>query len=162
MANKLTVSEILLNLFKVAFGDQFRLYRVGDPITPGQSMLPAIFVTETNLPIEQDATGYDELTHNIFIQVVYNKKVEMGRPTEGNTLDTILDNIVFGRDATTGAYLDNTIVGVLRTNLTVSGLAVNSKITIRKGVVPRPEEMITAEAHIEATITELQAVNNRT
>lgn len=161
MSTKLTVAQVIVNLFKDAFGDQFKLYRVGDPITPGQSQLPAIFVTDQNIDFEQDATGYDKLTHHLLVQLVFNKKDELGQPVEGNTLDTIIDNLMFGRNASTNAYLSNSIMGVLRANLTLGGITVETIGNVRKGVVPRPEEMLTVEGHVEVTATELQPVNNR-
>lgn len=161
MGNKLTVSEVIINLFKTAFGDQFKLYRVGDPIVPPASALPAVFVTENLVEFNQDATGYDKIVHHLVIQIVFNKKDEMGRPVDGNTLDTIIDNIIYGRDESTNEYLANTIMGVLRTNYTLGGLSVETIGDARKGVVPRPETMLTVEGQIELTVSELQPVNNR-
>lgn len=159
---KITVAEKLVNLFKDAFGDAFRLYRVGDPIIPGQSELPAIFVTETQLQILQDATGYDGLKHTITIQLVFNKKDEMGRPVEGNTLDTILDNYIYGRDPSTNEYSPDSIMGVLRTNFTLDNMTIQTEAIVRKELVVRPEDALTAEASIIIEVHELQAVNNRT
>lgn len=161
MATKITVAETLRDLFKESLGDRFKLYRVGDPILPGQSQLPAIFITETAVDFEQDATGMDKISHHLLIQVVYNKKDELGRPEKGNTLDTEIDNVIYGRDATTGAYLPNTIMGLLRTNYTLGGLSIETIGDARKGVVPRPEQMLTVEGQIEITVSELQEVNNR-
>ena len=161
MGIKLTVAQTIANLFKDAFGDEFKLYRVGDPIVPGQSELPAIFVTETLVEFQQDATGYDKIVHHLLTQIVYNKKDEMGRPVEGNTLDTIIDNIIYGRDDQTNEYLPKSIMGVLRKNYTLGGLSIDTISDAKKGVVPRPEEMLTVEGHIEITVSELQPVNNR-
>ena len=161
MPNKLTVSEIVLNLLKDAFGDQFRLYRVGDPIQPGQSQLPAIFVTETQLKVNQGATGMDELVHSLEIQIVFNKKDELGNPNEGNTLDTIIDNCIFGVDEDTGEYLPNSILGLIRKNITLGGLSFDTQVEVRKGIVPRPQEMLTAEGQVDITVSEFQVVNNR-
>ena len=158
---KITVSEKLVNLFKDAFGDAFRLYRVGDPITPGQSELPAIFVTETQLEILQDATGYDGLKHTIVIQLVFNKKDEMGKPVEGNTLDTIMDNYIYGRSPSTDEYSPDSIMGVLRTNFTLDNMTIQTDAIVRKEIVVRPAEQLTAEATISIEVHELQAVNNR-
>lgn len=66
---KQTVAEKILELIKTEFGDGFRIYRVGDPITPGQSELPAIYVTESNVRVVQDATGYDGLIHLSLIHI---------------------------------------------------------------------------------------------
>lgn len=161
---KITVAERVRDLIKAAFGDDFKLYRVGDPIRVGQSELPAIFVTETALQVAQDATGQDGLIHSLTIQVVYNKKDEMGRPVEGNTLDTILDNIVYGRDPSTDEYADKSIMGVLRTNYTLENMTIQQEATVRKTLVLRTnsEEDTTAEAVIDFEVHELQVVNSRT
>lgn len=167
MANEtvynITVAEKIRDLIKDTFGDYFRLYRVGDPIRIGQTSLPAIFVTETALEVTQDATGYDGLIHSITIQVVFNKKDEMGRPIEGNTLDTILDNIVYGRDPSDNEYSEKSILGILRTNYTMGGLTIQQDATVRKTLVIRTnsEEDTTAEATMEIEVHEIQAVNNR-
>jgi hypothetical protein len=161
MANKLTVAEKIRDLFKSAFGDAFRMYRVGDPIIPPQSELPAVYVTETSVDFSADATGYDAIKHHIFIQLVLNKKDELGRPVDGNTLDTIIDNFIYGRDLTTNEYATNSVMGVLRKNFTLDGLSVNTIGNAKKGVVPRPQDMLTAEGQIDFTVDELQPVNNR-
>lgn len=161
MGNKLTAAETITNLFKTAFGDKFRMYRVGDPITPPLSMLPAIFVTETSVDFEQDATGYDKIVHHLLIQIVFNKKDEMGKPVDGNTLDTIIDNIIYARDESTNEYVPNTIMGVLRKNYTIDGLSIETIGNARKGVVPRPETLLTSEGQVEITMSELQPVTGR-
>lgn len=161
MGNKITVSEVIRDLFKTAFGDHFRMYRVGDPILPAQSELPAVFISETSVSFKQDATGYDLITHNILIQLVHNKKDELGKPVDGNTLDTILDNEIYGRDPSTNEYLPNTLMGVLRKNLTLGNLSIETISDAKKGVVARPQDMITAEAQVSVQVTELQPVNNR-
>lgn len=162
MSYKKTVVETIRDLFKDGFGDQFRTYRIGDPIEIGESMLPAIFVTESSVSFTQDATGYDALSHNIVIQVVLNKKDDLGRPDDGNTLDLELDNLLYGRDETTGEYLVNSVVGILRKNLTLGNLSIDTVSDIRKEFVIRPAEKVTVEANVEVTVSELQPVNNRT
>jgi hypothetical protein len=161
MSYKKTVAETIRDLFKDNFGDQFRTYRIGDPIEIGESMLPAIFVTESSVSFAQDATGYDEISHNIVVQVVLNKKDDLGRPDDGNTLDLELDNLLYGRDKTTGLFLDNSVVGLIRKNLTLGNLSVDIISDIRKEFVIRPEERVTVEANVELTVTELQPVGSR-
>jgi len=161
---KITVAEKIRDLFAAAFGDTFKMYRVGDPIILGQSQLPAILVTETALEVAQDATGYDGLIHSLTIQVVYNKKDEMGRPIEGNTLDTSLDNYTDGRDPDTNEYAELSIMGILRRNFTLDNMTIQQEATVRKTLVARPqdaEQDLTAEATIEIEVHELQVVNNR-
>lgn len=161
---RITVAEKIRDLVKDTFGNHFRLYRVGDPIIIPNSELPAVLITETGLEVAQDATGYDALIHSITMQVVYSKKDELGRPVDGNTLDTILDNIVYGRDPSTNEYADKSIMGVLRKNFTLdSNTTIQQEVSVRKTLVVRTasQEDTTAEATIEIEVHELQVVNNR-
>jgi len=162
MTTRQTVAQKLLSLLQNTFKDQFRTYRVGDPILPGQEDLPAIFVTETQLKVKQGATGMDELEHSLEIQIVFNKKDELGNPDNGNTLDTKIDTCIFGIDEETGEYLDASILGLIRKNLTLDGLSFDTQVEVRKGIVPRPQDMLTAEGQVDVTISEFQVVNNRT
>ena len=152
-----TVPQKLIELFEASLPkDYFKEYYEGDPIIPRN--FPCLIVSEPVTSEDTGATGFDEITHEILIQVVFNKKDEIGKPANEATVDNEIDYIVQGRDETTGEYLPQTIKGVLRTNFTLSGLAVENVSRLRKGVIPRSEQLMTAEGHIECTITELQQV----
>ncbi len=158
---KLNVPKVLANLFEANLEDIFKVYREGDPIIPKTSELPAIYVTEPETNYNAGPTGYDDIVHEILIQVIFNKKKDFGNPDKGSSLDSDLDSVVQGRDATTGEYKEKTIMGVLRKNFTLDNLVVQNIGTVRKGIIERSEELITAESHIEITVTELQSVTNR-
>lgn len=155
------VPKILLDLFEDAFKDTFKLYREGDPGVPSLSQLPAIFITEPDTNYKTGPTGHDEIVHEILIQVVFNKKDDFGNPDHAS-LDHWLDAITQGRDSTTGDFKTKTIMGVLRKNITIGNLMVDNIGSVKKGVVVRSEEIITAEAQVEVTLTEIQAVSSRT
>ncbi len=158
---KKNVPQTLLDLFRDNFKEgPFKGFREGDPIIPAQSMLPALFITEKQTNYDLGPTGFDELEHQILIQIVYNKKDDYGKPDEAASLDATLDEIAQGRDDT-GEFLPGSIMGILRKNYTIGNLAIESIGSVKKGVVPRSEELITAEAHIELTIRELQQISGR-
>jgi hypothetical protein len=159
---KNNVPKVLLEIFKEAFGDFFHLYREGDPIIPAISELPALFITEENTEYEFGPTGHDEIRHEIVIQVVLNKKQDFGNPDHGSSLDHHLDALCQGRDETTGDFKDETVMGILRKQVTLGDLMIESIGSVKKGIVTRSEELITAEAHIDLVVTEIQAVSNRT
>lgn len=159
---KKNVPKVLISLFKDAFGDIFKLYREGDPQIPSLSQLPAIFITETSTNYSVGPTGHDEIIHEILIQVVFNKKDDFGNPNNASSLDHWLDTVTQGRDETTGDFKDKTIMGVLRRNLSISNLIINNIGRVVKGILPRSNELITAEAQIEVTLTEIQSISNRT
>jgi hypothetical protein len=160
---KKTVPQAILDLFKLKFGKKpFKLFREGDPIVIPQSMLPALIVSEPETDYDTGPTGHDNITHQILIQIVYNKKDDFGNPTEGSSLDATLDAIAQGRDETTGDFVSTSVMGVLRTNITLENLVISNVGKVRKGVIPRSEDLTTAEVHIEITVEEIQAISNRT
>ena len=156
------VPRVLINLLRETFGDFFHLYREGDPIIPSISELPAVFITETNTDYKFGPTGFDDISHEVLIQVVLNKKVDFGNPDHGSSLDYFLDALCQGRDSTSGDFKDETIMAVLRRNITLGELFIESIGAVKKGVVSRSEELITSEAHINLVVSEIQSVANRT
>lgn len=157
-----TVPQKLLELFKGVFGDDFHGYYEGDPIIFPASMLPAIVVSEPETDSDVGPTGMDQDTHHILIQVVFDKKDDLGKPDNAATLENKVDSIAQGRDETTGQYIEKSIKGIIRKNLTLDGIIVNSVGSVRKGVVPRSETLTTVEAHVEATMEELIVISGRT
>lgn len=159
---KKTIPEILLDLFRDSFKTgPFKTFREGDPIIFPRSMLPALFVSEHRTHYENGPTGHDEITHEILVQAVFDKRVEFGAPTGVATLDRTIELTMQGRDPDTGELLQNTILGVLRKNITLGNLAIDQIGDVEKGVIPRSEELDTAEGHVTLRISELQAVSNR-
>lgn len=159
---KPSVPMTLLRLFQANFDKQrYRWYREGDPVHIPATMLPALIITEPEGDIDVGPTGHDDITHTIRIKVVLNKKDEMGNPETTSSLDALLDRYVWGRDDVTGDYLPDTIVGVLRRNITIGNMMVSQTAKVKKGVVPRPDDVLTAECWVDITLNELQAVANR-
>jgi len=158
---KKTLPDVLLDLFKANMGDVFRSYRIGDPIIIGESLMPSLIITEPRTGYSQSATGFDDIEHEVLIQIIFNKKDEFGKPDDRATLDQTIDEVMQGRDETTGDFVDNSILGVLRRNLTLSNYAVNSIGTVEKGYVNRSDTLTTAEAHVRVTVTEWQSIANR-
>lgn len=159
---KQTVPQKLLSLFKGIFKDDFHGYYEGDPVIPPQSMMPCLIISEPETLYDTGPTGMDNIRHNILIQIVFNKKDDIGKPDNAATLENRIDTIAQGRDETTGQFLDKSFMHILRNNLSLDNLMVESISTVRKGVVPRSETLITVEAHIEVTLEELMVINNRT
>lgn len=157
-----SVPQTLLRLFEQNFDkERFAWYREGDPIHLPASRLPALIVTETETGYDVGPTGHDQITHTIRIKVVLNKKDEMGNPTVTSSLEAILDRYVQGRSDTTGDFLSDTIMGVLRRNISIGNLAIEQTASVKKGVVPRPDDVLTSECWIDITIVENQAIANR-
>lgn len=159
---KKTISDIILDLFRDTFKQgPFKLFREGDPIIFPQSSLPALVIHEDNTSYDNGPTGHDEILHEITIQVVFNKKDELGMPTGEVTLTRTIDDIVQARDSVTGDFKTDTILGVIRRKITLGNISVNNEVTVEKGVIPRSVTLTTEEAHIRIRVTELQAIANR-
>lgn len=159
--NKLTVPQKMLDLFRGIFGDDFHGYYEGDPIIPPQSMMPCLIISEPETGYDTGPTGMDQVRHQILIQIVFNKKDDIGKPDNAATLENKVDTIAQGRDESSGQFLTKSFMHILRNNLTLDNLMVDSVSTVRKGVVPRSETLMTVEAHIEVTLSELVAISNR-
>ena len=159
---KKTVPDTLLALFKSKLGESiFKAYYMGDPIIIPHSLLPAMIISEPATDYDDGPTGFDEIKHNVLIQICFDKRSEFGKKDKEATLERTIDNIAQGRDETTGDYKDISIVGILRRNITLGNLSIRSINGVQKGIVDRSETLTTTEAHIKITITELQSVANR-
>lgn len=159
---KKTIPQVILDLFRDTFKTgPFKTYREGDPIIFPASMLPALFISEPVTEYDEGATQMDVITHQVLIQVVLNKKDEFGAPLGVSTLDNVLDQYIQGRDATTGDLLPNTILGVLRKNITFGNLIIDQQARVEKYVLPRNQELTTLEGHVRITVQEEQVISNR-
>jgi hypothetical protein len=157
-----TVPEILLDLFRDNFKNgPFKEFREGDPIIFPRSMLPALFISENKTHYDQGPTGHDEISHEVIIQVVYDKRTEFGAPDGIATLDRTIELIMQGRDSVTGELLPSSILGILRKNLSVGSLMIDQIGDVDKGIVPRSEDLDTAEGQVRLTLTEIQSVSDR-
>lgn len=156
------LTERLRDLFQDRFKSVFHGFYIGDPIILPQSMLPAVIISEPETAYDVGPTGMDEVRHSILIQLVFNKKDDFGRDDKSATLEKRIDDLAQGRDEDTGEFVKDSFMGVLRNNLTLDNIVHYSINSVRKGVVPRSEELTTVEAHIEGTFDEFVIVNSRT
>lgn len=158
-----TVPQTLIDLLKTNLPENtFLSYYEGDPILIPASLMPACVISESQTDYDTGPTGFDEIKHTLLIQVVFNKKDEIGKPDNQVTMDRMIDQVCQGRDETTGDFLPSSIMSILRRNITLGNLAIENISRVRKGIIPRSEELLTAEGHIELTVSELQQVSNRT
>lgn len=157
-----TIPQLIIDLLKTEMRHKFKLYREGDPIIPPQGALPALFITETETNYSLGATMHDRIEHRLLIQVVLDKKAEFGNPDASLSLDKKLDQIIQDRDDN-GYFKSGTMMKVLRENYTLGkNMLIENISTVRKGVVPRTEEIVTTEGHVDLTIVEEQPMEART
>lgn len=151
------------DLLHDTFGDTFRAYYDGSPDPVGASMCPCIAVTERQMDFDTGATETDQNTHNLIIRVIFNKRDDYGAVLADknvNPTERKLRMVVAGRDKTTGNYLPNTILGVLRPNFTLGSFVIGNRGRVTWGIpdAKQAEGVETAEARIELTVTELQVI----
>lgn len=153
----------LRDLLRSSLGSQFKAYHDGNPDPLGISMLPCICIVETKMDFDVSATGTDDNTHNILIRVCYNKRDDYGASLVDPQVDLTerkLRLVVMGRDPVTRQYLPNTLMGTLRPNFTLGNYVIGNRGSCTWGVMEKEDEagVVTAEAHIELTVTEKQII----
>ena len=154
--------DVIIQLFKDNLGSStIKQYFFGDPIAIPKSMLPCIIVDEEDTSYELGPTSFDEITHNLLIQIVFDKSMDYGKPSNEVGVLRELQELVQGRDETTRDFKTNTILGILRKNVTINNLVLQTIPSVQFGVVPRPQDTTTQEAHIRLQVQELQHVANR-
>lgn len=156
-----TFIQNLLDIYKGVFGESgfFKSYFYGDPIEVSESQLPALVIDETNVQYIAGPTTMDNVQHEVLIQVMLNKKDELGKPKNEAPMSRKLADIIHARDPLTSKLLPKTILGVLRSSITLDGVSVDQQVNIDFGVVGRPGNVVTSEGHIKVSITELMYVD---
>jgi hypothetical protein len=155
------VLEILKDNFGAGF---FKMYFEGDPVLVGESSLPAICVSKqsSSYSVNNAPTQFDRVTELLTIKLMLNKKDDFNASATTDMTEKKLRVLAEGHDEA-GALLGESVIGALRTKFTSVGtMVLDQDISIDYGVVPRPDEVITAEAHINITITSLQQITGRT
>lgn len=162
MTTKLTPAQVVCNYLKDEFGSTFRAYFIGDPIQIPEVKLPCMIIEPVDETSALLATGLDDVTQNLRIRVVVNKKDDYQRAVTNEVLWLErLQLMVSGRDENTNEYLENTVIGVLRKFLTLGGRFWSSNLTVRYTQQPRPSQMITEEAVISLTLRERLVISDR-
>lgn len=157
---KFIIDDVIL-LLKGSFKDTFKAYFFGDPLSIPQNLLPCISVEKNSSENRLGPTGHDQVSTTLTIKVIYNKKDDFGKNTNESSLHRTMMEIVEGRDPETSDYKDTSVLGLLRRNLTLGGTIVGQVANPEYGLVPRPEDTLTEEAHIVLTLEEIIPINNR-
>lgn len=162
MSSSNTIIDKIIDLLKGNFdGGQFKAYYEGDPLQIPAECLPCISVSKANASVFQDATGMDKIEGQIFIRVMFNKRDDYGAGPDVDLTERKIRQIIEGRDDA-GHFAEQSILGVVRPNLTLGSSVVKADIYIEYGIVPRfgPVQE-TSEGHVTISIEELVLVPNR-
>lgn len=172
MANYVNLSRRILNLLREELSYKFAAYFDGEPVLVGVSQLPALIVDWDSAAGQPAATRHDRWQHTIIVKVLMNKMGDIGSVEAGGTKAIIevntkkqLEDIIFGRDATSLDYRNDTVMGVLRRNFTMTGAELDQVVNIQFGNSQRPsgaDTVVTTEAWVTILASEQFAVANRT
>jgi hypothetical protein len=155
------VIDKILILLKNTFGDTFKSYYEGDPVSIPKVSLPCIIVEKINTRISVGATGTDNLDEEMNIRVVMNQSDDVGASDDVDMTERKLRKIVEARDPATNYFMPNTLMYALRTNLTLGSAVINNTVDINYDMNPRPDMMVTSEATVSIITTERIIVPNR-
>jgi hypothetical protein len=159
-AHKDAVNRILAKL-RETYGDFIRAYYDGDPIQIPKANLPCVIVEVVEGRTRLAATGQDSLESAITITIAFNKLDDYGADDDKDLTDEKLRRMVEGRDPETGSFLPNSILGVLRSNITLGQTTISNEVDWTYALQPRGED-VTSEARISIAVTERIFVGSRT
>lgn len=162
MTNKLDGSQQIMNLIKAQFGTLFNAYFIGSPDVIPDAALPCVIVQKRSASYKAGATMTDDKVEQISIHLLASGKDGFGAPDDDDTVMRQLQNMVEGADATTGQFLDSTIMGIVRKNITLSETIIDNAIEVNYDVTPRVDQPNIMEAAIVVTTVERVFLPNRT
>lgn len=154
------VTRIKKDMMEV-FGDRFKAYYEGDPMDIPKANLPCLIIEETASRIVQNATGTDMMVTDIDVRPVFNKADDFNAPGDTDVTEQKLRRVVGGRDPATKSYYPDTIEGRLRGHITLAGLIIDQDMSVKYGIQPRTDQLITSEAVVTITVSERVFVPNR-
>lgn len=165
-----SVSDVI-QLMRDSFGEagEIKGFFDGDPELLGKSTMPAIAIYKHNTTTGPGPTGFDAIQFDLMVKVILDKRQDIGGAAGATTdlTERHLRELVEGRSDTTGLYNEQSVMGILRTYLTLNSNnfpmnpQLNQTVDVAYYVVPRPDQSITTEAHITVHLTEYVAVPNR-
>jgi hypothetical protein len=153
--------ERILDLLQSSLSGQNYTFYEGDPINFPAGALPAIVVEKVAGNVSVDATSTDMINEQITIKVVMDKRDDLGAPPDAILTDRKLRRIVEARDATTSYFAPDTLMFILRTNITLGGAVLDQDIDVNYDVNPRPDGVYTSEAQLTVVLRERVIVPNR-
>ncbi len=158
----LPVTTRLLTILRDGFGGRFKQYYEGDPIQVPLSAMPCLIVEKIDGDTQQDATGLDQQTSRVMVKIVMDKKIDFLSAKNKKSTHQELLHLMEGRDESTAQYIDESVLGIIRTQFTFNSTVVDQTININYGTGFRPNDVTTAEGQATFTITELIQVPVRT
>lgn len=153
--------DSIMELMRDTFGESFNAYYEGDPIQIPKANLPCIIMEMQAGRTQLDATSTDRIQNQINIRLVFNKEDDYNASDTKDLTERKLRILVEGRDPSSGQYLPNSVVGALRTHLTLSSSTIENDIDWQYDLQPRTADLTTSEALVQVLAIQRVIVNNR-
>ena len=160
---KLTLSERILEVLQDNLkGSLFKSYFTGYKAEIGRSYLPAVMVAQRRSEITHGATSTDRRTSTLEIFLIIERTTQLNR--EGRVMEgqQILEHYMEGRNDSTGEYIDESILGVLRRKFTLANTVIDQEVDIDYAEIVRDDGSILLTAVATVTVRESFIVSNRT
>lgn len=145
--------ERVLELLRATFGDYFKGYFNGLADDIPTSYLPCVMVGVDVGDISASSTAHDKITETMVVVVCVNKKDHVGPQGTTDLADLHLRRLVMGIDPDTRQYLEQSIMGVLRTNFTLGDGAVDNQMSVEFSPSERGDKVFTQECYITLSRT---------
>lgn len=140
----------------------FKAFYVGDPLAIPQSQLPCLCIVCEQSKYAFGATGHDEVEYRVQIKAVFNKKNFFNKSPQEYVLEQTVKRIIEGRDEATGRLQNNTLLGILRRNVTLEPSIFQQEVTVSYLLAnQRQQDLITYEAIIEFSVRGMIEVDDR-
>jgi hypothetical protein len=152
------------DLVKDTFGDIFNAYFEGDPIQLPDAAMPCVIFEKLagTVSVKGAPTGHDNISEKIRIRLVLNKTDDFNpEQLDYDLTERKLRKLVEARDPATGWFLPNTLMFVLRTNISLGSTVLDQDIDVQYDLQPRPEKLVTSEAIITIVVRDIVQVPNR-
>lgn len=150
--------ELISALLKAKLSGVIKSFYIGDPLLLPDSSMPCISVSPENSNINIADNQRDVRTHRIQISLIIDAR-KYFNALPGEMVGTTFLLETMSKELADGSIDPNTILGVIRDNLTIaSDKFVSNEVTIDYTTRRRTEDLITLEAIM--TI-EIQHISNR-
>lgn len=157
-------TSLVLKYLQAAFGSKYKAYFEGDPYDIPVPLLPCIVVAKQSGTTNPGPTGTNDITENIVVKVVMNKKDDFGAAQSYPNVDLTerkLRLALEGRDYATAAYLPGSICGILTTNITLGQQVLQMKLATAYMLNQRTQALLTSEGHVQIYLRERVEVLQR-
>lgn len=148
------IVDRLMKLIKANFGGFFKQYYEGDPIEIPKANYPCVIIEKVGSNVSLGATGQDVLVSQYNIRFLLDKSDDFNASDTKDLTEKKLRELVEARDPQTGLYLENSLLYVLRTNITIGQVNVATDVDIRYDLQPRPNQVVTSEALVSIVTNE--------